>query len=313
MKSLLLEILICPVCLPLERRLDCRERTESEEGDIWSATLICPGCGTAYPLREGVASLLPEPLLASAADSRYESPALLSSYLWSHYADLFGDGEANAAYAAWGDLLSAHTGYALDAGCSVGRFTFEMAGRSGFAVGVDRSHSFIRTARRLAAAGELEFFIPQEGRLAKRVGVRLPEAWRTDNLDFLVADAQRLPFPAALFSSIASLNLVDKLPFPLAHLKEMNRVARPVGSQFLFSDPFSWSTEIAEEENWLGGLERGPFAGSGRDNVRALLTGENQGLRPRWGIQEEGALWWTIRNHSNHFERIRSWFLKAQR
>jgi hypothetical protein len=128
-----------------------------------------------------------------------------------------------------------------------------------------------------------------------------------------VGDIQALPFRSAQFSSVASLNLVDKVPRPLLHLQEMNRVAKRRDAQFLFSDPFSWSEAITPAKHWLGGTENGSFSGRGRDNVMALLNGRGDHMLPPWRIEQNGDLWWKIRTHENHFELIRSCFIKAGR
>ena len=132
-------------------------------------------------------------------------------------------------------------------------------------------------------------------------------------MEFLVADAQKLPFKSGSFSSLASLNLVDKLPNPLYHLREMNRVAVANEAQFLFSDPFSWSEEVTEPGHWLGGTQEGPYSGNGLENVSEILRGRKNGLQPRWSIEKLGHIWWKIRTHQNHFELIRSCYVKAAR
>ena len=147
---------------------------------------------------------------------------------------------------------------------------------------------------------------------------RFPRAWRSaqwqpQRVEFIVADAQRLPFAAAAATSVASLNLVDKLPKPYAHLQEINRVAGTTGSQLLLSDPFSWSIEAAEIDQWLGGKEDGPYAGKGLDNIVAILRHGHEGLSPGWQVTQCDHVWWKIRTHSNHYELIRSCFLKAVR
>jgi hypothetical protein len=86
-----------------------------------------------------------------------------------------------------------------------------------------------------------------------------------------------------------------------------------VEAQFLFSDPFSWSTEVAPPGDWLGGTPDGPYAGRGRDNVIALLEGRLGALSPPWQVESHGPIWWKIRTHSNHFEMIRSCYIKARR
>jgi SAM-dependent methyltransferase len=161
--------------------------------------------------------------------------------------------------------------------------------------------------------GRKEGALRQEGLLSREETVVLPAAWQTDKVEFIVADALALPFRSGLFSALASLNLIDKVPHPLKHLQEMNRVARDGAAELLLSDPFSWSTETAREEDWLGGRDTGPYSGRAMDNIIALLQGANRQLLPAWRIVRQGHVWWKIRNHANHFELIRSCFVKADR
>ena len=312
MKKRLLEMLICPVCLPEERNLSPFILKERDD-DIIEGSLSCTHCGRKYPIQDGIAFLDPAPHEKRKASSKYEETSVLSSYMWSHYGDLLRDHDAAAAYRDWNHLMHPSPGIALDAGSAVGRFTFELSRKNDFVIGIDNSLSFIRTARELMLKQEKEIQLKQEGLVTRKTKVTLPEKWKNGNMEFLVGDAQALPFKSKIFSSLASLNLVDKIPMPLKHLKEMNRVATPVGTQFLFSDPFSWSKEVAEEQNWLGGTHDGPYSGNGMDNIMGILNGSKNGFRPRWHIEKHGHIWWKIRTHQNHFELIRSCYVKANR
>ena len=313
MKELLVDLLICPSCLPVEAGLKCLIKEKDGE-DILSGSLYCPHCNNNYPIRDGVAVILP---VSSEIDTRglskYEKSSLLSSYLWAHYADILKDMDATAAYEEWAALLRDGSGISLDAGCAVGRFTFEMSMKSDFAVGIDNSPAFINTARQLMINRQTEFSTPEEGLLREERLIKLPETFDSAKVEFVVGDAQRLPFRMNSFSSVASLNLVDKIPSPLAHLREMNRVAEETSTQFLISDPFSWSTDIAKESEWLGGVTEGTHAGKGIDNIRSLLTAGNEGFLPEWKVEKQDHVWWKIRNHKNHFELIRSCYIKAVR
>ena len=127
MKELLVDLLICPSCLPVEEKLRCTIN-EKEGEDVLTGLLHCSRCNHNFSIKEGMADLLP---VLSEGDSRvsskYESTPLVSSYLWAHYADIFKDMDATAAYPEWSGLLKNHFGISLDAGCAVGRFTFESA------------------------------------------------------------------------------------------------------------------------------------------------------------------------------------------
>ncbi|MDI6797522.1 MAG: methyltransferase domain-containing protein [Desulfatibacillaceae bacterium] len=312
MKKFVLPLLICPACLPKEQGLDCVIESEQED-DILEGTLACSFCGTTYPIRHGVAFLDPAQSVDGIPQNRYESPGVVSSYLWSHFGDLLGDENASDAYLRWAALMQPCQGPCVDIGGAVGRFAFEMAAKCGPTIGLDNSVAFIRTARQLMQKRELVFDLAVEGKISRRVRLALPSNWPTNNLEFIVADALALPFKSQTFAAVASLNLVDKVPLPKNHLEEGNRVAKLKDAQFLFSDPFSWSVDVAREEDWLGGSEKGALAGRGHENVEALLNGGKNSLQPAWKTQEKGRIWWKIRTHENHYELIRSCFVKAAR
>jgi SAM-dependent methyltransferase len=244
---------------------------------------------------------------------RYEEPDLLSAYLWSHYADLFEDPDSTGAYAGWAELIAPASGAALDAGCATGRFSFEMSRKCEFVIGVDLSENFIRAARRIMRDRRLIFQIREEGRIYSDRTFVLPPGWDSEKVEFLVADAATLPFRSGCFACVASLNLLDKIARPLQHVREADRAARPAGAQLLIADPFSWSEEVCDSGMWLGGTDCGRFAGAAIDNISRLLSGEDAMAGPAWEIARKGEIWWKIRNHRNHFELIRSLFVKAQR
>lgn len=313
MKELLMDLLVCPACLPEESPLTCRAKEKAGD-EVIQGKLICGSCGALYSIRKGIANLLPgKNRTAGEAAARYENPKVLASYLWAHYGDLMGEENANSCYHDWASLLTASSGFSLDAGCAVGRFTFEMSRKSDFAVGVDASFRFVETARQLMKDGRLTFPLPVEGRLDEQRTIFLPPNWASEKVEFVVGDVQAIPFRAGLFPSLASLNMVDKVPLPLQHLRELNRVATRRGAQLAFSDPFSWSEDVSHERDWLGGTRKGPFAGRAMGNVKGLLEGEGREIAPPWEIKQTGDVWWRIRTHQNHFELIRSCFIQAER
>lgn len=309
MKQFLAPHLICPACLPDEIPLVLTVK-QLVADDIVSGELCCRGCKRRFAITDGIALLLRD---ARGGQQRYEEREMLNRYLWSHYADLAGCDEVGEAATAWAGCLSAGAQGAFDAGCAVGRLTFEMAARSQWAVGCDLSLSFIRAARRLARERRISFSLPLEGQLRESFQCELPAHWRNDNLEFVVADALALPFARGSFQQVASMNLLDRVSYPLAHLYEMNRVAQTAGASFLFADPFSWSADATPEERWLGGTALGPYPGRGIDNVHRLLTGAERILTPPWRIVRQGAVCWPLRSHANHRELINSLLLLAER
>ncbi len=347
MKREILDYLVCPACLPEENRLSLGLSQRSGR-EISEGNLKCGCCGRAYYIRSGVARLTeaggqrPEDgkqnSLPRFATSVYESPELVSAYLWSHYADLFEDPDASGAYSQWAGQISTDTGAALDAGCAVGRFCFEMSRKFDLVIGVDLSEAFISTARKIMQERKMTFQLKEEGRILSERTFFLPDLWDSNKVEFIVADASALPFRSGSFACVASLNLLDKVARPLDHISETCRMAIPGQAQLLISDPFSWSESACAPDKWLGGAPGGRFAGFGIDNIinllsdagAPLLAGNEAGFQTEvsllpgsrvgargmscmWKIARSGAVWWKIRNHRNHFELIRSLFVKAER
>ena len=312
MKKQLLDLLVCPACLPQEYPL-VAEIVREQEGDIDTAILMCQHCGARFPVTDGIALLDPHATDNGRQANKYETAEVVSSYLWSQYGDLLDDDQASTAYTTWAGMMRPQAGVALDAGGAVGRFAFEMSGRCDFAIGIDTSVAFIRAARQLMQERSLTFTLKEEGLLRREATIRLPDDWRSERVDFLVANALALPLRRDAISLFASLNLVDKVPAPLDHLREMNRVTRDRDAQFLLSDPFSWSVEAAPAEAWLGGTNAGRFAGRGQANIARLLADPEGELAPVWQVDETGHVWWKIRTHANHYELIRSCFVRASR
>ena len=312
MKKQLLDLLVCPACLPQEYPL-VAEIVREQEGDIDTAILMCQHCGARFPVTDGIALLDPHATDNGRQANKYETAEVVSSYLWSQYGDLLDDEQASRAYTTWAGMMRPQAGIALDAGGAVGRFAFEMTERCDFAIGIDTSVAFVRAARQLMRERSLTFSLKEEGLLRREATILLPDSWRSERVDFLVANALALPLRKDAIGLFASLNLVDKVPAPLDHLREMNRVTRDREAQFLLSDPFSWSVEAAPPQAWLGGTSAGRFAGRGQANIARLLADPAGELAPAWRVDETGHVWWKIRTHANHYELIRSCFIRACR
>lgn len=305
MQRRLLDLLICPGCLPAEKPLRATLH-DVRADEVVSAVLACPSCRAAYPVQDGVACLLTVP----PPGDPYATLQRLAAYLWSHYADLEGDPDSHRAFAAWAELLHEARGLQLDAGCAVGRLGFELARRAELVIGIDLSAGFVRAARVLARVGRLDYTLVSEGELTEARSVKLPDDLPRQRVEFVQADAQALPFPSGLFTACASLNLLDRVPVPRRHLVELNRVTRPAGASLLLADPWSWAEGPALPAAWLGGRRSGDNAGTSRANLQRWLEHE---CRPPWRVTASGCLEWRLRNHRNHFELIRSDYLLSRR
>jgi hypothetical protein len=71
-----------------------------------------------------------------------------------------------------------------------------------------------------------------------------------------------------------SLNVLDCVPSPVAHLCELGRVVGD-GGAVLLSTPYDWATNAATMEHWLGGhSQRGEQRGASEPELRRLLSPE---------------------------------------
>jgi SAM-dependent methyltransferase len=188
-----------------------------------------------------------------------------------------------------------------------------MTRKSDFVIGLDTSRAFIHAARDLMLHRHMKITLKEEGYLTRAVELALPDGWDCRKVEFIVADALSLPLRANTGSSLTSLNLMDKVYSPMQHLTEADRVTRPENGQFLLSDPFSWSEDAAPESNWLGGQRKGPYTSRGQEHILKILAGEGNLLKRGWTIESHGHVWWKIRTHANHYEQIRSCYIKAVR
>jgi uncharacterized protein YbaR (Trm112 family) len=96
MKKQLLELIICPHCLPLEYSLIANIIQEAD-GDIETGALHCPHCTAQFPITEGVALLDPYSADSQQPTNKYETTEVVASYLWSHYGELLDDAHASQA------------------------------------------------------------------------------------------------------------------------------------------------------------------------------------------------------------------------
>ena len=101
MKLWVADKLICPECVENQVSLTLEIREENQ-GDVLDGVLRCPACGSRYPVEKGVAAVLPQKTRSALEDDRgYNSPGMLSAYLWSHFCDLIDEPGATDAYRVW--------------------------------------------------------------------------------------------------------------------------------------------------------------------------------------------------------------------
>jgi SAM-dependent methyltransferase len=314
MKQWVLNKLICPQCLPQQAALNLSIR-EEQAGDVIDGELDCPACGGRFPIQHGIAVVLPEQTRDVLANQTgYNAPGMLSAYLWSHFGDLLDDPRATDAYRIWSTGFDRSDGDALDVGCAVGRLSFELAKTHRRVIGVDTSIAFIRKAREILSRRRLDFDLIVEGHLSEpRSCAFNADDYDFSRVEFIVADALALPFGHGDFATVAAINLLEKVPDPLKHLKEVNRVMGQHGSTFLFSDPFSWDEAVSPPDLWLSGNGNAQYSPRGIDTVRRLFSGEYGIFTPPLTITADGNVAWKIRKTENLWEHITSQYLLGTR
>ncbi|WP_419659853.1 putative methyltransferase, type 11 with DUF343 domain [Desulfosarcina variabilis str. Montpellier] len=313
MKKWMTDKLICPQCLDAEIPLDLTAR-ETQGDDIIDGEMTCPQCKAIYPIEQGVAVLLPEKTRDILSDhGGYNAPGMLSAYLWSHFGDLLDDPKATQAYQVWSAGFTPTHGDALDVGCAVGRLSFDLAATHDHVIGLDTSIAFIRKAREILTQKEISFDLIVEGHITEPRTYCFDESQDFTNVDFIVADALALPFRERAFATTAAINLLEKVPDPLKHLREINRVMRDHSAMFLFSDPFSWDEAVSPPERWLSGNGNAQYSARGIDTMRRLFAGEFGVFDPPLGIAEDGNVAWKIRKTENLWEHITSQYLIGRR
>lgn len=164
------------------------------------------------------------------------------------------------------------SGPLLDAGCSVGRATFELAERcDDIVLGVDLNFSMLQLAAGVMRHGEVTYPRRRVGLVYDRRQFRVPFK-HSANVDFWVCDTSALPFAPATFAAAVSLNVLDCVSSPLDMLGSLAKVLKP-GAPLVLSTPYDWSGAATTPGAWIGGhSNRAPGGGASEPILRALLT-----------------------------------------
>ncbi len=281
---------------------------------------------------EPVESLLGD--CCGAGTSFEDERQRLSSYAWDHWGDCdsaehrdatdsVSPGSIvrllNAGLSAFAPQLMVPDGPVLDVGCAVGRTTHELERVFERPVlGIDLDLSMLRFARRVRDTGIVEYPRRRVGLAYDRrrfdVAGKITASARA-RVDYWCCDATVLPFVEERFSFVSSLNLLDCVASPLAHLREIARSLLPTGLGVIAS-PYDWAAAATPVEGWLGGhSQRGETAGSSEQLVRDLLTA---GRHPAAieGIQivaEQAAVPWCVRMHERAIMHYRSHMLVVKK
>ena len=239
-------------------------------------------------------------------DNIYETDRLLAEYLLFHYGhaeDIFTGGwdvkgvrealhfperSVNACF----DLPAIPKGArALDAGCAVGRASFELSRYCKSVAGIDRSRRFIGAAEILKRDGELAFERLEEGARTRRVHSTRALAGNRAQAR-LIRDGRRgwtLRPGLGPFDVVLAANLLCRLPDPARFLARLPSLVKP-GGQLVITTPCTWLEEFTPRENWL-------CAGS-----TSTLDGLRRHLDPDFNIVKQLDLPLLIREHARKFQ-----------
>ncbi len=241
--------------------------------------------------------------------------SLLSTYMDFHYGSPDDVPDPLAPYtdpkALWQRLVETALpegekkyNLSLDLGCSVGRYTFELARFSALAVGVDMHFQKVAAAARLQRTRRVSYQRKMHGRCYENVESSfLP----VQNALFLAADALDPPFRAETFDLVAGLNLLDNVRLPLVLIGQMDALLKK-GGTMVMSSPYEWRADICEPSQWLESQDMaGPAA------VRKLLEGA---ILPEMGltyevVEDRENVPWMLRHHDRHWSLFLLHLLKA--
>ncbi len=296
---------ICPLCKKrdgTESKLSLgtisKERGTGDQRDIIEGILLCSNssCRREHPIIDGIPILIADLRawvtsqqqnitrrsdLSATTESLLgdclgpSAPAeqgrqLLSSYCHDHY-------DAGDKGSSIGGLLQAALnatptlkGPCLDIGCSVGGTTFSLAESSGaLTLGLDLNFSFLRVASKILRDRTLTYPKRSSGLVYDYIEMQVaPKAPHL--VDFWACDALHLPFPDHSIGATTSLNLLDCLSDPRAHLVELSRALTNAGTSIL-ATPWDWSPQTPVE-GWLGGhSQRWEGGGDSVQAIRSLL------------------------------------------
>ncbi|MCX5743732.1 MAG: methyltransferase domain-containing protein [Proteobacteria bacterium] len=316
--------LVCPGCRTrTPERLDVR--TLSRDGDI----LAC-ACGRRYPIVDGVPivmapmraeiasvierDLAPEVAALLVADGPDDAPYArllehLSIYLdaqWGDHATPPPDGPgAGHAAALLAKLVALpRVGLAVELGCSVGRFTAELAARADEVVAVDLHHGALRRARRLLAGEPIDYARRVAGRHYTRARITPPLQLVSDNVTFVCGDALDPPLIPAVFDRVIALNLLDSIANPRQLLSVVDALCAP-GGELILASPYTWQSSVMPEHHRIGGADPATA-------VRQILE-QGLGLGTRYRIEDEADVPWTLRRDARsaatyciHYMRARA-------
>ncbi|CAM2911650.1 methyltransferase [Legionella steigerwaltii] len=252
------------------------------------------------------------PLLPNEKINAYETDPLISQQLALHYGNEyfripnFPVACINQCKKFFNKIPTLK---ALDLGCSVGRFSFELAKYFEHVDGIDFSTRFIQQALRLKKERIIRYTITSEGDLVDYKELKLFDLGYHDLIDkinFIQGDACNLKPIFKDYNFIFFANLIEKLHNPALFLETISGRLKPKGILALTST-YAWLEEYTDKNNWLGGIK---VNGESQKTIEGLKTI----LKPRFNLITTHDIPFVIRESERKFQhsiaQLSLWQLK---
>jgi SAM-dependent methyltransferase/uncharacterized protein YbaR (Trm112 family) len=324
--------LICPKCRKLsqgtltQHPLILDQVTLKQQNYVLEGKLVCtnPQCNTKYPIIDGVPVIvknleewLQNEYKTKTSTEQKTEDALTGLYMDNHYGE-FTNAKNNYPWIKnktyWNQINSIAQPQhrrlyetTLDLGCSVGRFTFELAKKSKLAVGLDSKYVSVHQACMLQRSkGKIKFTQKTRTLASQEVTGKFDAS---QNVFFLVGDALDPPFRMESFELVFALNLVDSIRVPLILLGQMDALLKPEGT-LIIGSPYCWNPQTTDPVEWLE-----TETADGHQTVKEILEGKTQKQCDfKYKIEKEiRNLPWTLKNQDSYFSVFLVNLLVAQK
>lgn len=160
----------------------------------------------------------------------------------------------------------------LDLNCDTGRTAFELAEYFDRVTAIDFSARFIRMAIQLQEKGFMRYITKDEGELLYYNDVQLTKLGlsKTNNVQFIQADANNLKPIYTAYDVILAVNLLEELYAPVRFLTSINERLNKDGILILGST-YDWEKNNIKREHWVGGFKEDGEPVTSFEGIKALL------------------------------------------
>jgi putative 4-mercaptohistidine N1-methyltranferase len=160
----------------------------------------------------------------------------------------------------------------IDLNCDTGRTVFEIADYFDKVTGIDFSARFIRMAIQLKDKGFIRYITKDEGELLHYKDVRLTELGlsKTDNIQFMQADANNLKPIYTDYDVMLAVNLLEELYAPDRFLATIHERLNKNGILILGST-YNWEKNNIKREHWPGGYKKDGEPVSSFEGIKTIL------------------------------------------